>query len=88
MASDDLIPADTTAEAHDLQGQVYRAMDGAERVTIAFALTDMTRRLTEAGLRRRHPGYTDDQVMRARARIMLGDVLTRAVWPNQPLVEP
>ena len=88
MARHALIPADTTADAHALQGRIYSRMDGAERVTIAFALSDLARRLTEAGIRHRHPEYSNDQVLRARARITLGDALTLAAWPDHPLVEP
>ena len=88
MARDELIPADTTPEAHRLQGRIYREMGGARRVAIAFELSDLTRRLTEAGIRRRHPEYSDREILLARARITLGDELTRAAWPDHPLVEP
>ena len=83
-----MIPADTSAEAHRLQTRIYRDMGGAGRLAVAFELSDMTRRLTEAGIRRRHPDYSDEQVLLARARITLGDTLTRAAWPDRPLVEP
>jgi hypothetical protein len=63
-------------------------MGGAARVGIAFQLADTTRHLAMAGIRRRHPGYTDEEVKLAWARITLGDELCRAAWPHRPLVDP
>ena len=63
-------------------------MSGAARVAIAFDLSDLTRRVTMAGIRRRHPAYSEAQLHAAWARIVLGDDATRAVWPGRPLVEP
>jgi hypothetical protein len=63
-------------------------MGGAARVAIAFQLADTTRHLAMAGIRRRHPGYTDEEVTLAWARLTLGDELCRAAWPDRPLVDP
>ena len=41
-----------------------------------------------AGIRRRHPEYTDEQVWWAWARLTLGDDRCREAWPNRPLVDP
>jgi len=46
------------------------------------------KRLACAGIRHRHPHYTDDQVFHAWARLKLGDALTRAAWPDRELVDP
>ena len=81
-------PADTTADAHARQREIYRAMSGAARLQIAFELSDTSRRLALAGIRGRHPTYTDAQVDQAWARLMLGDALCLAVWPDRPLVDP
>lgn len=88
MTDEPWIPADTTAEAHRVQGEIYRNLSGAARVGIAFELSDLVRRLTLAGIRRRHPHYTDDQILAAWARLTLGDELTLAAWPHRPLVDP
>lgn len=82
------IPADTDRLAHEAQREIYRRMGGAARVAIAYQLTETVRRLAWAGIRSRHPDYDDDQVRRAWARLTLGDDLVRAVWPEQPLVDP
>jgi hypothetical protein len=82
------IPLDTAAEAHAAQLEIYRRLGGRERLGIAFRLSDATRRLTMAGIRGRHPHYTDDEVRRAYARLVLGDALTQIIWPDHPPVAP
>jgi len=63
-------------------------MGGAARLAIAFQLTETVRRLSWAGIRSRHPDYDDHQVLRAWARLTLGEELVRALWPGQPLLDP
>jgi hypothetical protein len=82
------IPSDTDADAHGIQREIYRHMGGQGRVAVAFRLTDAVRRLSMAGVRARHPDYTEAQVRQAYARLRLGDALVRTVWPDQPLVDP
>jgi hypothetical protein len=41
-----------------------------------------------AGIRSRHPDYDDQRQRLAYARLVLGDDLTRKVWPQHDLVEP
>jgi len=41
-----------------------------------------------SGIRRRHPDDSDLQVQHAYARLVLGDALVRAVWPDRDLVDP
>jgi hypothetical protein len=84
-----LLPAaDTSPDAHEAQIEAYRRMTGAERVQIAFRLTELTRQATMAGIRSRHPEYDDQQVFLALARVRLGDELTRWAWPDRALVDP
>jgi hypothetical protein len=82
------VPLDTSPEAHRCQRDVYLKMGGAERAAIAFQLSETVRNLSMAGIRRRHPGYTSEEVQLAWARLTLGEDLYRAVWPEQPLIEP
>lgn len=79
---------DTTREAHEAQLAAYRRMGGAGRAAIVFRLNELARKAAESGIRDRHPGYSDEQVRLALARLRLGDELTRAVWPDAPLVDP
>jgi len=73
---------------HRVQTQMYLRMGAAERMAIAFRLTDAVRRFAIAGIRHRHPDYTEANVQQAFARLRLGDALARAMWPDRPLVDP
>jgi hypothetical protein len=55
---------------------------------LAATLSADTRRLTRAGIRARHPDYTDDEVELAIRRLLLGDDLFRRAWPTRPLLAP
>ena len=79
---------DTAPEAHRLQAELYRRMSGADRLAIAFELTETVRQLALSGIRHRHPEYTEGEVQRAYARLLHGDDLCRDMWPDQPLVAP
>ena len=81
-------PIDTTLHAHRLQAEIYARMGGAARLSLAFELTEAVRQLAWAGIRHRHPDYSDDQVRAAWARLNLGDDLCREVWPDRPLITP
>ena len=82
------VPLDTSRSAHEVQRDVYLRMGGAGLVAVTFRLTDTVRRLAMAGIRARHPEYDEQRVRWAYARLVLGDALTRAVWPGQELVDP
>jgi hypothetical protein len=82
------VPLDTSQSAHEVQRDVYLRMGGAARVAVMFRLTDAVRRLAMAGIRARHPKHDEPRVRRAYARLVLGDALIRAVWPDQELVDP
>jgi hypothetical protein len=82
------VPFDTSADAQAKQGDVYRRMGGRERLDISFRLTDTVRRMSMRGIRARHPEYDDEHVCRAYVRLVLGDVLVRAAWPDRELVDP
>ena len=82
------VPLDTTADARDVQREVYRRLGGAERVAILFRLNVLVRETAMAGIRRRHPSYAEPQVHMAFRRLLLGDGVMRKVFPNQDLVDP
>jgi hypothetical protein len=82
------IPADTDEDSYRLQTEAYRRMGAPGRIALAFRLTEMARQNSLAGIRRRHPEYDDAQVQRAYGRLVLGDDLARAVWPNDDMVDP
>jgi hypothetical protein len=80
--------ADTDAEADAVQLEGYRRLGGAGRLQIAFRLSDQVRRIAMAGIRARHPEYDERRVLLAWARLVHGDELVRAAWPDDELAEP
>ncbi len=82
------IAHDTSADADTVQLEAYRRMGGAGRAQVMFRLSELTRRTSAAGIRKRHPDYDDAQVMLALARLLYGDELVRSAWPGRVLPEP
>ena len=82
------IPHDTTGSADAVQVEAYRRMSGAERVQIALRLNLAAREAALAGIRSRHPEYSGEQVRSALFRLLLGEEVTRKVWPERELVDP
>jgi hypothetical protein len=82
------LPSDTTADAYRAQIEAYRRMGGSGRAAVAFRLNDLARQTAMAGIRARHPDYDDERLRLAYARLVLGDDVTRKVWPQHDLVEP
>jgi hypothetical protein len=75
-------PADTTEEAARVQAEVYRRMSPSRRLEIALEMSEALRQVCAAGVRSRHPDYTDDQVRLAVIRLTLGEKLFREVYPG------
>lgn len=81
-------PADTAAEAWAAQVALLSRMGASKRSALAFRLTQLAREASRAGIRARHPEYDEAAVRRAFFRLLHGDALTRAVWPDQELLDP
>jgi hypothetical protein len=81
-------PLDTTTDAHRAQIEAYRTMGGPGRAAVVFRLNDLARQTAMAGIQARHPDYDDERRHLAYARLVLGDEVTRRVWPQHDLVEP
>jgi len=81
-------PRDTTPAAHEAQLRCYRRMSGAERVAIAAQLSEDVRAVSMAGIRSRHPEYSDREVWYALQRLLLGDDLFARAWPLAPRLAP
>jgi len=60
--------------------QRLREMTPGERLAQAIALTETVRELAWAGVRRRHPNASDDEVRRRFAVITLGKELAEKVY--------
>jgi hypothetical protein len=76
------IPPDTTPEAARMQLQICRHLSPSRRLELALQMSDSLRKTVEAGVRRRHPEYTGDQVRLAVIRLYLGDQLFGEVYPG------
>jgi len=78
-------PADTTIDAWHVQRDIFRSMSGSQRVAMAVEMSDSARALTEAGIRHRHPDWTDLQVLDAMLERLLGAELARTVRMARPV---
>ena len=72
-------PADTTDAAWQTQLAIFRRMTGAERVAMAFEMSDSARAITVAGIRHRHPDWADDQVRDELRSRLLGRTLSMKI---------
>jgi hypothetical protein len=63
---------DTTPRTAALQLRLYREAGPSGRAQIAADLSDAVRETTLAGIRRRHPDYSEDEVKADFLRIVYG----------------
>jgi hypothetical protein len=63
---------DTSPEASAVQLALYRKLDPSARVQIAVELSEAVRETAVAGIRRRHPGYSDEEVWHDLRVILYG----------------
>ena len=80
--------ADTSAEAHAAQIGAYRRMSGEQRLLVGLRMSDEAREIARAGVRARHPAYSDEQVDDAVRVLYLGRALFEAAWPGRPVLAP
>jgi hypothetical protein len=66
---------DTSPEAAALQLRLYRSLPPSARAQIAVDLSDAVRETTMAGIRRRHPDYSDDELARAFLVLVYGNTI-------------
>lgn len=82
-----LHPRDTSSEAAAVQAEAFRRAGPEGRLRMALEMSEEMASVVEAGVRLRHPEYSDDEVRLAGIRIRLGDELFMAVYPDAK-VEP
>jgi hypothetical protein len=78
----EVIPADTTPEAAAVLLDIYRRMPPLRRVQMALEMGKMAHGLSAAGVRSRHPDYTEEEVRLAVIRLRLGEELFGKVYPG------
>ena len=71
-----------------MQMAAVAARSRAERLAEWAGLNRAVSKMEADGIRRRHPDYDDQQVLRAQARLRYGDELVAAAWPGEPLLDP
>jgi hypothetical protein len=81
-------PRDTDIAAHEVQIEVYRRMGAEARLRLAVEMSEDVRRISRDAIRTRHPEYDDERVRRALFRLLLGEDLTRTLWPNEASIVP
>ena len=63
---------DTAPDASRRQAEIFRRLSGSERVEMAWRMSDAARELTVAGIRHRHPDWTEAQVHDALLELLHG----------------
>lgn len=81
-------PLDTTEEADRIQFEIFGRMSVEQKLRLMSELTEAARATFEAGIRSRHPDYTDNDVRLARIRHELGDELFGKAYPREPRLDP
>lgn len=57
-------PLDTSAEAWTTQQRLLRALGPEERFILAMSVSELAREFAKAGLRDRHPEYSEKELVR------------------------
>jgi len=76
------IQKDTSEQAAQIQVTTLRQMGLSGRAQMTFQLSDALRQISRAGIRHRHPEYTDQQVTLAYLRLILEPALFRQAFPG------
>src|SRR5690606_15569147 len=80
--------ADTAPEVAGLLRERLRRMTPSQPVEEGARLCKCARQVMRAGIRTRHPDYSDEQTEMALARLLWGDDLYRKARPDWPVLEP
>ena len=83
-----LVPADTTPEAARVQFAALRRLTIDRRFEIADANASQLRRLCEAGVRLRHPDYSDADARIAVMRLLIGEECFCRCLPELSEIRP
>ena len=79
------VSRDTSAAARRVQIQTLRRLDGPTRLRMALHMSDDSRDVALAGIRHRHPDWTDEDVHRELLRVLLGRDLAATVAHRRAL---
>ena len=79
---------DTSPQAQEAYFAALKRLGPEGRVMRAFDLSAFTRQTSAAGIRARHPEYSEEQVTWAMRRLVLGSALFEKAWPTAPVLAP
>ena len=79
------LPTDTSAEAAEERRRILRRMTLDQKAAQISELSEVLRDTMIAGVRFRHPEYTEAEARWATIRHLLGDELFAAAYPDAPL---
>lgn len=77
-----MIPEDTTREAFLKQMELFKNMPSDKRFGLTSRLIVYSHKFTKAGIRARHPEYSDEEVKLALIKMTLPDELFIKVYPH------
>ncbi len=77
-------PSDTSLEAAEVRRAVLRRMTLDQKAALISELSEALRDTMIAGVRSRHPEYTEAEGRWATVRHLLGDELFAAAYPDAP----
>lgn len=78
-------PLDTSGDAFDRQVAALRSMTPTARLRLADDMSQAVRELTEAGIRRRQPGLSDEDRAVVLRGILLGPELPETIRRRRPV---
>jgi Rv0078B-related antitoxin len=55
---------DTTPEIAEMQARIHKSMTGEQRLLLALEMSYLSHAFAKAGIRSRHPDWSDEQVTR------------------------
>lgn len=73
------VTRDTSADARRVQVRALRRVGGPARLAMALRMSEESRSVTLAGIRHRHPDWTNADVHEELLRLLLGPNLASAV---------
>ena len=77
-----VVPEDTTRAAARIYFETLRKLGPQKRLEMGAELSNSLRERVEAGIRRRHPYYSDQQIRRAFLRLTIDDELFQKCFPD------
>jgi len=77
-----VLSADTTRHAERLQVIAWRSMSSMQRAQLVAGAARTVRAIALAGLRQRHPGASESEIVARFALLTLGPSLARRVYPH------